>query len=156
MSNLLSNLMEYRSPTLGKQLTDAAADDELSDVTFLVGPERKVVKGLRIVIAARNPFLKKLLYHERDEDGALKKSIELPNTHALSFELMMRFVHSGGLSWEPHQTVQLLEVAIDFQVEELMTKCMELVAESMTDNLSLTDLTKLIQILLRGNGRLVG
>ena len=27
-----------------------------------------------------------------------------------------RFVHSGGLSWEPHQTVQLLEVAIDFQV----------------------------------------
>ena len=33
-----------------------------------------------------------------------------------------------------------------------MRKCMELVAESMTDNLSLLELTKLIQILLRGEG----
>eukprot|EP00960_Hanusia_phi_P017168 505339-Hanusia_phi.AAC.2 len=31
-----------------------------------------------------------------------------------------------------------------------MKKCMELVSESMTDNLSLAELTKLIQILLRG------
>ncbi len=23
--------------------------------------------------------------------------------HGPSFELMMRFIHSGGLSWEPHQ-----------------------------------------------------
>ena len=43
-------------------------------------------------------------------------------------------------------------MAIDFQVDELMKKCMELVAESMTDNLSLVELTKLIQILLRGEG----
>mmetsp|Transcript_15210 Transcript_15210/g.30689 ORF Transcript_15210/g.30689 Transcript_15210/m.30689 type:complete len:380 (-) Transcript_15210:103-1242(-) len=33
-----------------------------------------------------------------------------------------------------------------------MKKCMELVAESMTDALSLAELTKLIQILLRGEG----
>ena len=32
------------------------------------------------------------------------------------------------------------------QVQELMRKCMELVAESMTDNLSLLELTKLIQV----------
>ena len=44
-------------------------------------------------------------------------------THALSFELMMKFVHSGGLSWEPHQTVQLLEVAIDFQVVVVLARC---------------------------------
>ena len=44
------------------------------------------------MIAARNPFLKKMLYDEREEDGSLKKSIELPATHALSFELMMRYM----------------------------------------------------------------
>ena len=148
-----SSLMEYRSPSLGKQLTDALSDDSLSDVTFMVGPERKMVRGLRIVIAARNAFLKKMLYDDaREQDGNLKRQFDLPSTHAVSFELMMRFMHSGGLSWEPHQTVQLLEVSIDFQVDEIMKKCMELVAESMTDNLSLLELTKLIQILLRGDG----
>jgi hypothetical protein len=113
--SLDSSMMEYRSPTLGQQLTDALSDESLSDVVFMVGPERKIVRGLRIVVAARNPFLKAMLYDEREEDGSLKKTFELPSTHALSFELMFRFLHSGGLSWEPHQTVQLLEVAIDFQ-----------------------------------------
>jgi hypothetical protein len=28
-------------------------------------------------------------------------------------------IKQTGLSWEPHQTVQLLEAAIDFQVEEV-------------------------------------
>jgi hypothetical protein len=116
-------MMEYRSPTLGKQLTEAVNDESLSDVVFLVGPERKIVRGLRIVIAARNAHLKEMLYGDREADGSLKKSYELPTTHALSFELMMKFVHSGGLSWEPHQTVQLLEVAIDFQVVVVLARC---------------------------------
>merc|ERR1719409_697998 len=47
-----SSMMEYRSPTLGKQLTEAVNDESLSDVVFLVGPERKIVRGLRIVGAA--------------------------------------------------------------------------------------------------------
>ncbi|EKX51686.1 hypothetical protein GUITHDRAFT_134570 [Guillardia theta CCMP2712] len=145
-------LMEYRSATLGTQLTEALADDTLADVTFIVGPERKVVKGLRIVIAARNKFFKSMLYESKMEDGSLQATFELPSAHAVSFDLMMKFIHAGGISWEPHQTVQLLEVSIDFQVEELMKKCMELVSESMTDNLSLAELTKLIQILLRGEG----
>eukprot|EP00960_Hanusia_phi_P017167 505339-Hanusia_phi.AAC.1 len=115
-------LMEYRSATLGTQLTEALADDTLADVTFIVGPERKVVKGLRIVIAARNKFFKSMLYDSKLEDGgssSLQTTFELPTAHAVSFDLMMKFIHAGGISWEPHQTVQLLEVSIDFQVEEL-------------------------------------
>jgi len=131
---------------------EALSDDNLADITFIVGPERKNVRGLRIVMAARNKNLRHMLYEDRNEDGTLKNTFVKPNVHGPSFELMMRFIHSGGLSWEPHQTVQLLEVAIDFEVTELISKCMELIADSMTESLSLLELTKLIQILLKGEG----
>lgn len=52
--------------------------------------------------------------------GTLKTTFELPQTHGVSFDLMIKFIHSGGLTWEPHQTVQLLEVSIDFEVSELV------------------------------------
>lgn len=65
-----SSMMEYKSTTLGQQLTEAMSDDSLADVTFVVGPERKIVKGLRIVMAARNKFLRKMIYDSKNEDGA--------------------------------------------------------------------------------------
>ena len=75
--------MEYRSATLGTQLTEALADDTLADVTFIVGPERKVVKGLRIVIAARNKFFKSMLYESKMEDGQNESKLLLFSCPAL-------------------------------------------------------------------------
>ncbi len=49
-------MMEYRSPSLGKQLCEALEDDSLSDVVFLVGPERKMVLSLSLSHSLESEF----------------------------------------------------------------------------------------------------
>ena len=45
---------------------------------FIVGPERRTVRGLRIVMAARNMNLRHMLYNDRNDDGSLRNTYERP------------------------------------------------------------------------------
>jgi hypothetical protein len=50
---------------------------------FIVGPERRTVRGLRIVMAARNKNLRHMLYNDRNEDGTLRTVYERPQARRL-------------------------------------------------------------------------
>ena len=55
---------------------------------FIVGPERRMVRGLRTVMAARNANLRHMLFNDRNEDGTLRCTFEKPQVSFTTQDLI--------------------------------------------------------------------
>jgi hypothetical protein len=67
-----------RPPPPPPRTPPRARGPSLAASQFIVGPERRTVRGLRIVMAARNKNLRHMLYNDRNDDGTLRSTYERP------------------------------------------------------------------------------
>nr|CAB3483557.1 unnamed protein product [Digitaria exilis] len=114
---------------LGRLLDYCAAEDDTSDVSFVVGGE--TFAAHRAVLAARSPVLKAQLFGPMAD--AKMPSITLHEIAPVTFKAMLRFVYTDSLPCADGGLVEdLLAVADRYALDRLKLWC----ARKIWDNVS--------------------
>ncbi|KAL4223583.1 hypothetical protein ACF0H5_017053 [Mactra antiquata] len=125
---------------------------DLSDVTFLVGPDRKPVSCIRAVIARKSSVLEDLMlsfernHKKQGKKSSIKKAFKKINNlncahqrrkgdtgdmltmpidsfDADTFQRLMNYVHCGTLTVDPATVVGLINAAYMFELPEVQHAC---------------------------------
>lgn len=70
-------------------------NEHLSDVHFIVGPDRTRYPGHRAILAARCPKLGGLLSGHFEDSAAAE--IELPNVNSTNFKYILEFIYTDNV-----------------------------------------------------------
>lgn len=117
------------SPTPQVYLGEQYVNSELlSDVTFLI--EGRTFHAHRICLLASSDAFRAMFdggYREKDA-----KNVEIPNIRWDIFELMMRFIYTGGVNIGSHIAQDLLRAADQYLLEGLKRRCEYTIAQDIS------------------------
>ena len=104
-------------------------NQDLSDVTFIVGEENMEFKAHRLVLAAHSDVMKSMLY------GKMKESqedvIKLPNVHGVSFRALLEFFYIGRVGVSKSCICELIKLCDYFNVQELKRVCFSWLSKNL-------------------------
>jgi hypothetical protein len=111
---------------------------DLCDVAFVVGLENEseVVHGVRAILAARSKVFRSMLFGEgwreqSERSGSRMQQIDMPDNGPEAFRAMVRYVHSGSVTFEPSTVMEVLQLADYFALDELKAGCGEYIAKTI-------------------------
>ena len=96
-------------------------NQELSDVTLVVGKENKEFKAHRLVLAAHSDVMKRMLYGELKEGH--EDVIKLPEKDCASFESILKYFYTGCVTLDKSFICQLIEMCDYYNVQKLKRVC---------------------------------
>jgi len=129
---------------LNEMLQKLVAEEEMSDVTFIVGTGRKQrkVPAHRIVLAASSPLFEAMLYRPdipmTDEDF----EIVIPNEDPEIFQLLLHCIYTDKVDVNPATIQPLLEIAKKYQIEKMQSIC----SDFMSHDINVDNACELFQL----------
>ncbi|XP_033744118.1 serine-enriched protein-like [Pecten maximus] len=144
-----TEVMSYKSTNaLCEHLKYIVSMPELCDVTFLVGPTKVPVYGVKAILGTRSRVLYQLILNQQHKTNAERASFKkLRKSHSKShvvidvnkyepedFRMLIQFVHCGSVDIGVHNVAGLLCGAYQFGLEDLRSACWDFVRRSL-DNI---------------------
>ncbi|OWF45718.1 serine-enriched protein-like [Mizuhopecten yessoensis] len=141
-----TEVMSYKSTkALCEHLKYIVSMPELCDVTFLVGPTKVPVYGVKAILGTRSRVLYQLILNQQHQAEAerstfkkFRKSssksrvvIEVNKYEPEDFRMLMQFVHCGSVDIGIHNVAGLLCGAYQFGLEDLRSACWDFVRRSL-------------------------
>ncbi|XP_022188733.2 BTB/POZ domain-containing protein 6-like [Nilaparvata lugens] len=100
--------------------------DITSDCEFLVGNEKSVIKGHKLVFSAASTVFYAKFYGDLKENSV----VELSDLEPEGFKKMKQYIYTGEVSFETYdQIIYTLVIGKKYSIPTLATKCMELLEE---------------------------
>ncbi|RIA87337.1 BTB/POZ protein, partial [Glomus cerebriforme] len=111
-------------PKLSQNLLEILDDDEYYDITIEVGndPYTKIFRAHMIILNYRSPYFRKLLLiNKKKSDGSLVH-IKLPNILPEIFQIILRYIYGGRLSFGGYDDIiKTLVAASELNLQELVS-----------------------------------
>ncbi|XP_069128871.1 serine-enriched protein-like [Argopecten irradians] len=141
-----TEVMSYKSTSaLCEHLKYIVSMPELCDVTFLVGPTKVPVHGVKAILGTRSRVLYQLILNQQHKKNAersafkkLRKShsksqvvIEVNKYEPEDFRMLMQFVHCGTVDIGVQNVAGLLCGAYQFGLDDLRSACWDFVRRSL-------------------------
>ncbi|XP_060070235.1 serine-enriched protein-like [Ylistrum balloti] len=141
-----TEVMSYKSTSaLCEHLKYIVSMPELCDVTFLVGPTKIPVYGVKAILGTRSRVLYQLILNQQHRAATERSSFKkLRKSHSKSnviidvnkyepedFRMLMQFVHCGSVDIGVHNVAGLLCGAYQFGLEDLRSACWDFVRRSL-------------------------
>ena len=108
------SLRSGNADKFAQQMKQGLFSKEFSDVKFVVGDQRKIIYGHRIVIGLRCPLLQKLF-----QESASKPEVPiiLADVNPETFQQMMEFMYTNTVQINQHSAMELLGTAIEYGLQ---------------------------------------
>jgi len=125
----------------------------LADVTLVVGEGKEQFSAHKLVLAAKSAVLREMFCHDRSAEGGMAKcEVRLYETCAGAVRAFLEFVYNR--EYKPRNeevNKDVLKLANQFKMPELMEKCTEELAKNITttnvvDRLQLCDEFQLLKL----------
>ena len=100
--------------TFAQQMKLGLFSKEFSDVKFVVGDQRKVIHGHRIIIGLRCPLLQKLF---QESSSKPEVPIVLADVSPETFQLMLEFMYTNSVQMNNNSSMDLLGTAIEYGLQ---------------------------------------
>jgi hypothetical protein len=126
--------VEYKSlESLSNDFLSLINNKEYSDVTFIVGKDKKPVFAHRMILAKRSVYFRKLF--ESGMKESVDKEIEKSNISHTTFLVLMRYFYCGCLELNISNVLPVLAAADELTLSELKNFCVVFVTEHIdSDN----------------------
>ena len=93
---------------LSQDLAALYMNQELSDVTFVVGGERFV--SHRVILASRSDYFRVLLFGSFKESQSCVDEFVIEDTTALAFGALLKYIYTGKLAISEYSEPEVLEI----------------------------------------------
>jgi hypothetical protein len=127
----------YFAPQLGTLLQ---GDRSFSDVTFVVGEEKKVLQAHRNILVSRSKYFEAMLLGGMRESSSQEPVVTMADSDPVAFQIMLEFLYTGELklsATDHEQFCLVFELADKYQLDKLKELCIDQLAGVVsTDNVA--------------------
>jgi len=109
-------------PSIGESLHNYVLSEKYSDVSFVVGSDKEVIRAHKVVLASRSPVFAAMLYSNFLESKN-SESITVSDVEAEIFREMLRSIYSDDCDIDHSNLEALLNVANKYQIKGLAKQC---------------------------------
>ncbi|OWF55514.1 BTB/POZ domain-containing protein 6-like isoform X2 [Mizuhopecten yessoensis] len=99
-----------------------------SDVTFLVGEDKKKISAHKLVLISRSP----VFYAMFEGPMAEKGEVTIPDTSEDAFRIFLRYLYTDTIDLTEKNTVPVLSVARKYCVDILVSRCEEFLNQTVS------------------------
>ncbi|XP_041372640.1 BTB/POZ domain-containing protein 2-like [Gigantopelta aegis] len=117
-----------RGQTVIQSLRYSLEENILSDVTFIVGENRKRIQAHRLILSLRSCVFMAMLNGPLSEQD----DIEIPDIESDIFEQALKFLYTDDVNIDGNNIIRLFYVSKKYQIEYLKEKCLTYVDTSLT------------------------
>eukprot|EP01083_Nonionella_stella_P269329 911165_1 len=105
-------------------LASLYADEELADVKFSVGKEKKEFVANRVILAAKSPVFKAMFYNSEMKESEESETIPLEDVTPEAFEFILRNIYTDDTAnLSEYNIVNILSAANMYQIESIVELC---------------------------------
>lgn len=113
---------------LSKDISVLCNNKTLSDVTFLVGKDRKPVYAHKVILCQRSQYFSKLFLQSGMKEN-FENEVEKPNISKDVFVLLMQYLYSGVVELTIDNVLPVLAAADELTLQELKGFCVSFVTD---------------------------
>eukprot|EP01084_Bolivina_argentea_P290644 499295_1 len=97
-------------------------NQELCDVTFIVGEERKRIKTHRLLLSSISPVFKAMLYGNMRESEP-NSEIEIIDMNSDAFESIVKYAYCCKIKLSEHNAIFVKQISDKYQISLLSSLC---------------------------------
>jgi hypothetical protein len=109
------------------QLRKMRQSEELVDVTLKIGPEEKIFRAHRLILAFRSDVFKRMFFGNMKERWA--EEVCIPNVSSETFEDFLDYVYTGSLHLTANNSLEMMEFATQYDILEVKEACQSFIRD---------------------------